>query len=287
MSATATASRVEDHYARQDLELAILKALDQAGINLDQLKSEDLSAIDQFHIGGRKATLELARQLELDETMQVLDIGSGLGGASRCLAVEFGCQVTGIDLSDDYCRVASTLARRLGLDSRVSYRCGNALDMPFEDGFFDVLWTQHASMNISDKAGLYAEMWRVTKPGGILAIYDVLAGEGGPVHFPVPWARESGTSFLISPQQLRQRLEESGFETLSWQDNTEKARSWFQHMSAKITRDGLPPLGIHLLLGEDFQLMAQNQVRNLEEKRIALIETIVKRPSSPMKTEPK
>jgi ubiquinone/menaquinone biosynthesis C-methylase UbiE len=287
MSATETATRVKDHYACQDLELVILKALDLAGINLDQLKSEDLSAIDQFHIGGRKATLELARQLKLDKAMQVLDIGSGLGGASRCLAVEFGCQVTGIDLSDDYCRVASMLARRLSLESRVSYRRGNALDMPFEDSLFDVLWTQHASMNISDKAGLYTEMWRVLKPGGILAIYDVLAGEGGPVHFPVPWARESGASFLISPQQLRQGLEESGFEILRWQDNTEKARAWFQHLNAKITRDGLPPLGIHLLLGEDFQLMAQNQVRNLEEKRIALIETIVKRPSSPMKTEPK
>jgi ubiquinone/menaquinone biosynthesis C-methylase UbiE len=287
MSATETATRVKDHYACQDLELVILKALDLAGINLDQLKSEDLSAIDQFHIGGRKATLELARQLKLDKAMQVLDIGSGLGGASRCLAVEFGCQVTGIDLSDDYCRVASMLARRLSLESRVSYRRGNALDMPFEDSLFDVLWTQHASMNISDKAGLYTEMWRVLKPGGILAIYDVLAGEGGPVHFPVPWARESGASFLISPQQLRQGLEESGFEILRWQDNTEKARAWFQHMNAKVTRDGLPPLGIHLLLGEDFQLMAQNQVRNLEEKRIALIETIVKRPSSPMKTEPK
>jgi ubiquinone/menaquinone biosynthesis C-methylase UbiE len=273
-------NKVADHYARQDLEQVILTALVDAGIDLDQLKAEDLSPIDEFHIGGRKVTLELARKLGLDETMLILDVGSGLGGASRCLAGEFGCQVTGIDLSEEYCRVASMLAQRLGLDSRVSYQHGNALDMPFADGQFDVLWTQHAAMNISDKARLYNEMWRVLKPGGILAVYDVLAGEGGPVHFPVPWARESSISHLVSPQHLRHRLEGVGFEILSWQDNTEKGRSWFRRMAARITDKGLPRLGIHLLLGEDFRLMAQNQVRNLEENRIALIEAIVKRPSA-------
>ncbi|MCK4507837.1 MAG: class I SAM-dependent methyltransferase, partial [Desulfuromonadales bacterium] len=113
---------VEAHYARQGLELAILTALDEAGVDLGQLKTEDLAPIDEFHIGGRKFTLEFARQLELDETMHVLDVGSGLGGPSRCLAVEFGCQVTGIDLSEEYCRVASMLAQKLGLDSQVSYR---------------------------------------------------------------------------------------------------------------------------------------------------------------------
>lgn len=274
------ANSVEDHYAHKDLERAILTALDEVGIDLDHLKIEDLAPVDEFHIGGRKATLELARQLALDETMQVLDVGSGLGGASRCLATEYGCKVTGIDLSEEYCRVASMLAQRLGLDSHVSYRQGNALDMPFEDGTFDVLWTQHTAMNISDKTKLYAEMWRVLKPGGLLAVYDVLSGEGGPVHFPVPWARQPGISHLISPQQLRDRLEGIGFEVVSWQDITEKGRSWFLRMGAKIKQEGFARLGIHLLLGADFRLMAHNQVRNLEEDRIVLIETIVKRPSS-------
>ncbi len=275
----ADSTSVEAHYAHQNLEDTILNALVDSGIDLAQLKVEDLAPIDEFHIGGRKATLEFARQLGLDETLQVLDVGSGIGGASRCLAVEFGCQVTGIDLSGEYCKVATKLAGRLGLDSSVTYQHGSALEMPFADNSFDLLWTQHAAMNIADKAGLYAEMWRVLKPGGRLAIYDVLAGEGGPIHFPVPWARGPGISFLISPQQLRDQLEVAGFEIISWQDSTEKGRSWFRRMGAKIGSKGLPRLGIHLLLGEDFRLMANNQVRNLEEGRIALIETIVQRPS--------
>lgn len=272
------ATPVASHYACQELETVILNALIKAGKDLERLKPEDLAPIDEFHIRGRKATLELARELGLREGMKVLDVGCGLGGASRLLALEFGCQVTGLDLSAEYCRVASRLAERLGLADRVSYRQGNALALPFADACFDALWTQHAAMNIADKTRLYGEMWRVLKPGGVLALYDILAGAGGPVHFPVPWARDPSISFLITPAQLRQTLETAGFEILSWRDSTETGRCWFRQLGQKLATQGPPPLGLHLLLGPEFGQMAQNQVRNLNEDRINLIEAIVRRP---------
>lgn len=271
-------SSVEAHYHHRGLESAILAALVTAGEDLDHLKPEDLAPFDEFHIRGRKATLELAREVCPVEGSLVLDVGSGLGGPSRCLALEFGCRVTGIDLSVEYCRVADMLARRLGLDSRVSYQHGNALEIPFEDAFFDLLWTQHTAMNIADKNRLYSEMWRVLKPGGALAVYDILAGTGGPVCYPVPWARGPSTSFLLSPDQMRDKLENTGFKIQTWRDTTETGRSWFRHLEDKIRAEGSPLLGIHLLLGPDFRLMAQNQLRNLEENRIALIEAVVRRP---------
>lgn len=269
---------VEAHYQHQGLEAEILAALVAAGRDPDNLKPEELAPIDEFHIRGRKATLELARQLNLVESSKVLDVGSGLGGPSRCLALEFGCHVTGIDLCEEYCRVAEMFAHRLGLDSLVSYLHGNALELPFDDAVYDLLWTQHMAMNIADKDKLYSEMWRVLKPGGALAIYDILAGAGGPVRFPVPWAREPSTSFLLSTQRMRDMLESIGFEVLIWRDTTETARSWFRHLGEKIRAEGPLPLGIHLLFGPDFRLMAQNQVRNLEENRIAVIEAVVRRP---------
>ena len=268
---------IQTHYTRADLGDAILAALEKAGKDISCLTLEDLAPIDQFHIRGRKATLELARVAGLDATMRVLDVGSGVGGTSRCLAKEFGCRVTGIDLTDEYCRAATMLTARTGLADLVDFRQGDATELPFDDQTFDVVWTEHVAMNIPDKKRLYQEMHRVLKPGGTLAIYDVLAGPGGPVLFPVPWARTPDTSFLVQPDELRKLLEAAGFTITDWLDSTETARSWFVALAEKIRTEGLPPLGFHVLLGPDFKEMAQNQGRNLQEGRIVLGQVVARK----------
>lgn len=268
---------IQTHYTRADLGDVILAALEKAGKDLNHLTPEDLAPIDQFHIRGRTATLELARAAGLDANKRVLDVGSGVGGTSRCLAKEFGCRVTGIDLTDEYCRAAAMLSARVGLTDLVDYRQGDATCLPFEDAVFDVVWTEHVAMNIPDKPKLYREMHRVLKPGGTLAIYDVLAGPAGSVLFPVPWARTPETSFLVSPDELRTLLEESGFTIADWSDTTDVAREWFVTLAEKIRREGFPSLGFHLLLGADFKAMAQNQGRNLQEGRIALAQIVARK----------
>ncbi|MGE5850801.1 MAG: class I SAM-dependent methyltransferase, partial [Candidatus Methylomirabilota bacterium] len=229
------------------------------------------------HIRGRAATLELARAAGLDATKRVLDVGSGVGGTSRCLAKEFGCRVTDIDLTDEYCRAAAMLSARIGLAHLVDYRQGDATKLPFHDQAFDVVWTEHVAMNIPDKTRLYKEMHRVLKPGGTLAIYDVLAGPSGPVLFPVPWARTPDTSFLVQPNELRKLLEEAGFTVTDWSDTTESARAWFVSLAEKIRKEGFPSLGFHVLLGADFKAMAQNQGRNLQEGRIVLAQIVARK----------
>lgn len=275
---TANATeRVKQHYTVSALAGRILDALAKAGRDPDHLKPEDLAPLDEFHIRGRQATLDLAAAANVASHHVILDVGSGLGGPARCLASRFGCRVTGIDLTDEYCEAASLLAERTGLAHLVRFEQGDALNMPFPDASFDVVWTEHVAMNIADKPSLYREMHRVLKPGGALAIYDVCAGPNGPVHFPVPWARTPDESWLVTPEELRHLVADAGFTVADTQDTTPLARDWFVALAERVKREGPPPLTWGMLMGADFPAMVQNQRRNLEEGRIALIQVVARK----------
>lgn len=272
-------SKIERHYSRGGLTDRILTALRDAGKDVNSLSYSDLWPLDQFHTRGREATAELAQSAGLRAGLHVLDVGCGIGGPARMLAAQFGCRVTGIDLTEEFCQTAADLSASAGLSGSVEFRCANALDLPFEAESFDAAWTQHASMNISDKGLLYSEIHRVLKPGGRLAMYDVAAGPTSPIHFPVPWAREASISFLIAPEEMRRKLEEAGFRAISWKDGTDEARAWFQAMVERNAAEGQGPrLGLHHVLGPDWPAMIANLGRNFQEQRIRVIQAVFEKP---------
>ena len=218
---------VEIHYGRGEILNSILSALRKMGKEVTQLVPTDLAPVDEFHIRGREATVELASRAPLKPGLRVLDVGCGLGGTVRYLASEHQCRATGIDLTPEYVEVANALADLVGLKHRVEYRQASALDMPFDDGSFDVVWTEHVQMNIADKRAFYAEVARVLAPRGRLLFHDIFQGDGGPLHYPVPWAEDSSISFLAAPETVRGILEELGFSIRDWEDKSQPSLDWF------------------------------------------------------------
>lgn len=264
--------QVAAHYAGgRALADQIAENLRKAGKDLAGLKTCDLETVDEFHIRGRKATLELAEQMKLSADAQVLDIGSGLGGPARTLAETYGCTVTGIDLTDAFCEAARTLSDWVGLGDYVSFQQGDATELPFADNQFDAAMTIHVTMNIAAKDNVYTHAKRVLKPGGIFVVYDVLQGEGGDVLFPVPWAREPSISHLATPAEMRSLLTDSGFKILDVHESTDESQQWFEARLASLKESGPPPVSFQIFLGNDFPAMTRNQVQNLQERRIRTV----------------
>jgi sarcosine/dimethylglycine N-methyltransferase len=274
------AAKVVQHYGESDLRDRLRAALTAAGLDSRPLSAADLAPLDQFHTRGIAATAELAQSAGITKGSRVLDIGSGLGGPARYLAATFDCHVTGIDLSSGFVEAASYLATRAGLADKVTYERARAEVLPYRDQSFDVAWTQHVAMNIADRPSLYREAYRVLRHGGRFAIYDVVAGNGEPLHFPVPWAREPGASYLVTPAAMRSLLEDSGFRVVDWSDRTEAGIAWFaEQQKARIQAPASPPpLGLHVAMGPDFGGMAANLGRNLREGRAGIVQAVLERP---------
>ena len=203
---------IEEHYSVRDIEARILAALREAGLDPDQrLTPEELGALDHFHTGGYNASLRLLELAQIEAGDRVLDIGAGLAGPARMLAVNPGCDVDCIELSRDYCTGAALLNRITGLEDRVAIYEGSALEQPFGDDSFDAAWMQNVGMNIEDKRGLYKEVYRVLKPGGRFAFQEMAAGDTDTTYFPLPWATDPSDNFLVSIEEMHSLLGDCGF----------------------------------------------------------------------------
>jgi ubiquinone/menaquinone biosynthesis C-methylase UbiE len=261
---------VRDHYRASGLTERLNIALKTFGPEEQRLTPQQLATLDQFHTRGLAATTELAKLAAITADMSVLDIGSGVGGPARFLAATCGCQVTGVDLSEPFVDAARYLTERTGQSERVSFETASAVELPFDDGHFDIVLLQHVAMNISDRPQLYRETRRVLKLGGRLAIYDVVLNSDDP-HYPVPWARTPATSFLLTAAATREAIEPAGFRALAWHDDSEAAKAWF----AQLRASGPPPSpNLGVVMGPDFAQLAANLGRNLMEGRLGILTAV-------------
>jgi ubiquinone/menaquinone biosynthesis C-methylase UbiE len=240
---------VVDHYGNGGVEERILGALRAAGKDIEHLAADDIADMDEFHLGWRAMTAELARDLGLDATQRVLDVGSGIGGPARYFASAHGCSVTGVDLTQEYVAVATSLSARCGLSHLVSFLQASALALPLEDRVFDAATLIHVGMNIADKRQVFAEVHRVLKPGARFGIYDIMQLADGELTYPLPWAVDGRTSFVERPQEYRRLLEDSGFEVLSETNRRQPVLALADRMRAAAVQQGTAVRGLPVLMG--------------------------------------
>lgn len=264
---------IHSYYSPNDLYNKIIKGLDNLGKDLSSLELDDLQPVDEFHIRGDIATKELIKLANFSPDMHIIDVGCGVGGSTRRLSHETGCNVTGIDLSDEYIDAAERLTKLLNMEERVKFHATSALELPYEDNTFDGAWSIQMNMNVEDKLGWLKEMHRVIKPGSRAILYEVCGNKNTPVYFPVPWAQDSSMSFLVPQEPFRDLITAAGFDIEVWNEKTDLAQQAFSQMTEPKGEPNLPELGVHMLVGDDILTKAYNLHRNLDDERVSLIET--------------
>lgn len=261
---------VDQHYGFGQIMDKIEAGLKLAGKNIDSLTVDDLAPIDEFHSRGRESTLEVVGLTTISASDRVLDVGCGLGGTARHLADQYQCQVVGIDLTEEYISVGKKLTELVGLTDRVVLRQASALEIPYEDNSFDIVWTEHVQMNIADKNQFYSEIARVLNPGGRLLFHDIFRGLGDKPFYPAPWAEDESISALATESAARSTMEQVGLEIDQWIVKNPESLAFFKRVLTKIEADGPPPLGIHLLMGNNARDKLENYVRNVSEARVSV-----------------
>lgn len=270
--------QIQAHYAHGGLLSDIKSGLLKIGVQPGQVDVETLSAVDEFHIGGRSATKHLLDQMNFGRADTILDVGCGLGGASRFAASTYGAKMIGIDLSEEYVETGRVLNNWVGLTSDIELFVGSAMDMPFQNERFNGAYMLHVGMNIADKSSLFSEVCRVLKRGARFGIYDVMCAGSQPLNFPLPWATNEETSWVRSVDQYVDHLTQAGFEILNTNDRKAFAVTFFDNVqAANAKRGGPPPLGLHTLMRRTTPLKMSNLISAVKEGSVAPFEIIAQK----------
>ena len=122
----------------------------------------------------------MAEAISLGPEARVLDLGCGYGSTARYLAGNFGCAVTGTNISERELDTARSRATEAGLDHLLSFEYEDFHELRYANGSYDVVWSQEAFLHAVDKNAVLSECRRVLKPGGSLIFTDILVRRDTP-----------------------------------------------------------------------------------------------------------
>jgi ubiquinone/menaquinone biosynthesis C-methylase UbiE len=273
-------NKIAEHWAKGDVFELILAALRKAGKPLNELTVEELAPVDHFHARGFPATVELADRLPIKPGDRILDIGCGLGGPARYLSRRFQCTVSGIDITPNFVEAANKITALLGMEDQVTIVHGDGQHLPYRDAAFDGAYTQHVTMNVADRPRFVEEAYRVLKPGAFFALTEHGLGPAGNPHYPLPWSMDGTGAYLMAPSDTRRILEAAGFEDVLIEDTGDKYLAAYKRVMELAAEGGLPPLGVHILLGDSAPEKTRNAARNIEEQRTRPVQILCRKPGS-------
>jgi SAM-dependent methyltransferase len=255
---------VQSHWTRPGVLARIEAALTELGHDPRKLTPDILATVEHLHSGGLATTRDQCERVSIAKDSRVLDVGCGTGGPARYVASRYGCRVDGIDLTPELVKAGKVLTEHCGLADRVTLQLGDALAMPYPDQTFDIVWCQNVTMNIVDKAGFLASVYRVLKPGGRFTSTEYSLGPGGDIVYPLPWAYDASINFLDAEEVMRKQFEAAGFRILEWMNYSDRVIENYN----KVLNAPPGKLTNQLVFGSDAPERQRNSKRNLLEKRI-------------------
>ncbi|MDD2635742.1 MAG: class I SAM-dependent methyltransferase, partial [Bacteroidales bacterium] len=257
--------------------------LSEMGVDLNNVTRKDIARADEFHVRGAEVSRELAQNANIKNS-RLLDIGCGIGGPCRMLADEFNCDTVGIDLSKEYVKTANLLSELIGLRLKTKFICADAINLPFEDKTFDVVWTQHIQMNVYDKLKYCSEINRVLQNNGRLIYYEVFKNQNQnqnqnqKLNYPLPWADNENINFLVDDLKMNSFFEQSGLIKEQCTNQTDRAIKVLEKSVSKIKQMNPLKLGLDVLMGETTKEKITNFLIGLKTGAIKIESGIYRKP---------
>lgn len=188
----------------------------------------------------------LALQMGLRDGMKVLDVGCGVGGPAREMAKFAGVHVTGLNNNDYQIERATAYARKEGLSDRLSFVKGDFMQMSFPDNTFDAVYAIEATVHAPSLQGVYSQIFRVLKPGGVFGVYEWLMTEkydnDNQRHREIRLGIEQGDgiSNMVKISEALHAIRAAGFELECHEDLAERSdtKPWYYPLAGEYKHMG-------------------------------------------------
>jgi sarcosine/dimethylglycine N-methyltransferase len=216
---TQALTTARDYYNSGDADGFYSKIWGGEDIHIGIYRSEDEPILD----ASRRTVARMASRIKkLGPESRVLDIGAGYGGPARFLAESYGCEVVALNLSEVENERNRRLTGERNLEHLVEVVDGSFEDIPYDDGSFDVVWSQDAILHSGERRRVFGEVARVLREAGEFVFTDPMKADGCPDEVLQPILDRLHLDSLGSPGFYRATAREVGLRELGFEDHTDQ-----------------------------------------------------------------